>query len=170
MVYFLGAPEWPLLRLIFAPINVEFIAGIAAAALFLSGRPIPVLWSVSLSAAFILIFVLSGADRGESWLVGFAIAALLPCLCQAERAGRFKVPGWLVFGGAASYAIYLTHNPLLSLNSRLLAIGGVGWIAALVLSALICALFGAAYYLGWEKPIMRAVKRGSPKTLTVTVS
>jgi len=84
---------------------------------------------------------------------------LLPWLCRAEQAGRFTVPGWLVFGGAASYAIYLTHNPLLSLTSRAIGQAGTGWAPALILSALIGAAFGAGYYLVWERPVMRALKR-----------
>jgi len=35
-----GLPDWPLLRTALATINIEFIAGVAAAAWFLSGRPI----------------------------------------------------------------------------------------------------------------------------------
>ena len=78
------------------------------------------------------------------------------------------MPRWLVFGGAASYAIYLIHNPLLSLTSRLFALIGVGWVGALVASAVICVLAGIAYYLMWERPIMRLARTKATKAAPIT--
>ncbi len=153
-------PDWPLLRLMLAPINVEFIAGIAVAALFLSRRTVSPVWHLSVCGGFVLAFVLLGGPRDQSWLVGFAIAALVPWLCRSEEAGGFSVPDWLVFGGAASYAIYLTHNPVLSLVSRGLATTGLGWGPAMIMSVVICIGMGAAYFLCWERPVMRWVRRG----------
>lgn len=69
------------------------------------------------------------------------------------------MPRWLVFGGAASYAIYLIHNPLLSLTSRVFALIGVGWVGALIASAIICVLAGAVYYVMWERPVMRLARK-----------
>ena len=168
-VGFMELPAGPLLDVVLAPINLEFIAGVGAAAMFLSPRCASLLWSSALSISFLFAFVQSGADRAESWMVGFAIAAFLPWLCQTEQSGAFVVPKWLVFGGAASYAIYLTHNPLLSLTSRIFNVAGIGWIAALILSVLICTAVGVAYYLAWERPIMKVVQRKSGyKTVAVT--
>jgi len=141
-----------------APINLEFISGVVAAAMFLSSRAVSALGSIALAAGFMFVFVFSGADRSESWLVGFAIAALVPWLCRLENDGAFQVPRWLVFGGAASYAIYLVHNPLLSVLSRLMSQYDIGWALPLVLSTLISAVAGALWYLAWEKPIMKLVK------------
>ena len=141
-----------------APINLEFISGVVAAAMFLSSRAVSALGSIALAAGFMFVFVFSGADRSESWLVGFAIAALVPWLCRLENDGAFQVPRWLVFGGAASYAIYLVHNPLLSVLSRLMSQYDIGCALPLVLSTLISAVAGALWYLAWEKPIMKLVK------------
>jgi peptidoglycan/LPS O-acetylase OafA/YrhL len=154
-------PEWPLLRVVLAPINVEFMAGIAAAQLLLSGRQTGWIWPVLAATLCIGAFVVTGAARDNSWIAGFAIAALLPWLCQQERDGRFSVPGWLVFGGAASYAIYLTHNPLLSVASRGFASLGLDWLGAIVAGAAVCTLFGVIYHLLWEKPVMRLARRGN---------
>lgn len=148
-------PDWPIFKLILAPINLEFFAGVAAASLFLSDRTFRVHYSLLLSFGFLLVFVLLGGNRAESWLVGLAIAVVLPWLCRTESAGKFTVPNWLVFGGAASYAIYLTHNPLLSLLSRIFAASGMGWFGALLASAILCTLAGMLYYVFWERPIMR---------------
>lgn len=161
--YIFGTPEFPLLRMVFAPINFEFIAGVAAASLFLSNRSIPAAWSIIVATAFLLSFLLLGANRSESWLIGFSIASLLPFLCKLEVAGFFVVPRWLVFGGAASYAIYLTHNPLLSFTSRILGSTDLGWIIALALSAIFCGAFGVAYYMLLERPIMRFYKQRQEK-------
>lgn len=153
-----GLADWPLLRVVLAPINIEFVFGIAAAALFMSSRAVSAAGSWMLVAVFLLLFILAGGDRDESWLVGFAIAALLPWICRVEREGGFSVPRWLIFGGAISYAIYLVHNPLLSVLSRLLAQSGLGWEVALILSTVICAVAGVLWYLAWERPVMRLVK------------
>lgn len=155
---FFGLADWSLLRVALAPINVEFIAGIAAAALYLSSRAVPAAGAWTLAAMFLVLFILAGGDRNESWIVGFAIASLLPWICRLEREGAFFVPRWLIFGGTVSYAIYLVHNPLLSVLSRLMAHTGLGWELALILSTVISFAAGALWYLLWERPVMRLVK------------
>jgi len=156
--------EAPILKIVCAPINVEFVAGVLAAQVFMKGWHVGNIISVVIFSACLLSFVMLGGERGDSWLVGFSIATLLPWICKNERSGIFSVPNWLVFGGAISYAIYLVHNPLLSLTSRACDAMGIGWFAALILSALASAAAGVAYYLFWERPVMRAVKRpNAPK-------
>ena len=147
--------QWPILAVILASINIEFIAGIVAAAFFLSARQVSAVASLTLAAGCLLLFIFMGGDRNVSWLVGFTIAALLPWMCRIEREGVFLVPRWFVFGGAASYAIYLVHNPLLSVLSRLMGYAELSWGLALILSTIVCAIAGAAWYLLWEQPIMR---------------
>jgi exopolysaccharide production protein ExoZ len=163
-----GLPDVPLLKVMLAPINIEFIAGVAAAGIFLSGRSVPFAVAVAVSSMLILTFLLVGAQRDASWLIGFAIAALIPWVCRTERAGAFSVPHWLVFGGAASYAIYLIHNPLLSLTSRLFAMIGVEWVGALIASAAICVLAGAVYYVIWERPVMRSARKRAANAASST--
>jgi len=155
----LSPPHWPILQIIIAPINIEFIAGVAAASLFLKNLTIRFHYSLLIAATFALAFVLLGGERDNSWLVGLSIAALLPWVCRREMAGAFDVHRWLVFGGAASYAIYLTHNPFISLLSRAFARIGMDWFGAIVLSAVACGILGVLYYLAWEKPIMRVFNR-----------
>lgn len=163
-----GLPDVPLLQVMLGPVNIEFIAGVAAAGLFLSGRAVPLLASLGVSSILVIAFLVAGAQRDESWLIGFSIAALIPWVCRTERAGAFSVPRWLVFGGAASYAIYLIHNPLLSLTSRVFALIGVGWVGALIASAIICVLAGAVYYVIWERPVMRLARKRATNAAPIT--
>lgn len=153
-------PHLPILQIIIAPINIEFIAGVAAASIFLKNLNVRFHYSLLIAATFTLAFVLFGGERDNSWLVGLSIAAFLPWVCRREMAGAFDVPSWLVFCGAASYAIYLTHNPFISLLSRALARSGMDWLGALVLSVVACGILGFLYYLAWERPIMRVFNRG----------
>lgn len=162
-----GLPSVPLLQVMLAPINIEFIAGVAAAGVFLSGRVVPFAGAVAVSSILIAAFLLVGAQREESWLIGFAIAVLIPWVCRTERTAAFSVPRWLVFGGAASYAIYLIHNPLLSLTSRLYALIGLGWVSALIASAVVCVLAGVAYYVVWERPVMRLARTRDAKSAPI---
>lgn len=156
---FLSLPNWPIIKIIVAPINLEFIAGVLAAYLFLTKLTIRLHYSLLVATVFALLFVLLGGERDNSWLVGLSIAALLPWVCRREKAGALDVHRWLVFGGAASYAIYLTHNPFLSLLSRASGRIGMDWFAAILLSVVVCGLLGVLYYLVWERPIMRVFNR-----------
>lgn len=161
------APELPVLKIALAPIDLEFIAGVAAASFFLSKHKTSTAWSVSLSSLFLFAFLVLGADRDESALIGLSIASLLPCLCRFEEAGRFFVPSWLVFGGAASYAIYLTHNPLLSLTSRAFGLLGSEWLIAIIASVIVCTFVGVLYYATFERPIMQIYKRIQNNSLSL---
>lgn len=86
-------------------------------------------------------------------------------ICSLERSGKFAVPVWLIFGGAASYAIYLVHNPLLSLASRIFRRLGMDWPIALVLSVIMAVAVGGLYFVIVEKPLMRMAKRLRAKLL-----
>ncbi len=151
--------QTPFLRTLFSLINIEFFAGVLAAHLFITGRQTNRFVLIGLFMAFIAGFIALGGERTHSWLIGFSIAAILPWLCTEEKSGRYSVPEWLVFGGAISYAIYLVHNPLLSIASRIIGRTGIDWISSLGILALLSIGAGAIYYLVWEKPVMRAAKR-----------
>ena len=65
----------------------------------------------------------------------------------------------LVLLGNTSYALYLTHNPLLLMSSRLLARFSVDWLTSLSISVALCMLAGIAYHVAFEKPALSIVKR-----------
>jgi exopolysaccharide production protein ExoZ len=157
-------------QVLLAPINIEFVAGVLAAHVFMRGPRMKGIACFGVAFTLILSFVLMGSNRHDSLLIGLAMATLLPWLCHQEMQGRFTVPNWLIFGGAASYAIYLVHNPLFSLSSRLMGAVGLDWMSALVLSFCTATGAGFAYYLAWERTIMQwaGKKVSKPKSLGKT--
>lgn len=154
----LFSPQYPLLQLFLAPINIEFMAGILACALFVRGIRCSGILAAILACVFLGIFIILGAHRDQSVFFGLAIAVMLPYLCEMERAGRITIPDFFVWGGSVSYAVYLVHNPLLSITSRLQA-GHVGWETALILSVVLSVAAGTIFYRFWERPLMRLAKR-----------
>ena len=149
----------PFMQYALSPINSEFIAGVAAAAAFLSTKRIPLLLATSAAFALTWLFYLSGALRSESWMVGLSIAILLPALCSYEREGSLSVPKWLIYGGSISYSLYLVHNPLISALSRIFEKYELPWMAALLLCYVISLASGIFWFKIWETPALHLVKR-----------
>ena len=170
LFFVLDRPEMIFFQVLLAPINIEFVAGVLAAHVFMRGPRMKGIACFGVAFTLILSFVLMGSNRHDSLLIGLAMATLLPWLCHQEMQGRFTVPNWLIFGGAASYAIYLVHNPLFSLSSRLMGAVGLDWMSALVLSFCTATGAGFAYYLAWERTIMQwaGKKVSKPKSLGKT--
>jgi peptidoglycan/LPS O-acetylase OafA/YrhL len=144
---------------VLAPINLEFFFGIIAARMLLAGRVPPAWMAVTAGVLCVLVWTALGASRNQSYLVGLAIAAVIPTVCRAEIAGKLTIPGTLVFLGTASYAIYLTHNPALSIINRIAAgLGVSGWLFGLLVSATVATSIGVLYYVAFEWPAMRLAK------------
>lgn len=154
----LGAPTSPVMKLVFAPINLEFISGIIAAHVFMRDDRVSCPLSISAAVALLVAFGLTG-ERSDSWLFGLAIACLVPMLCNMERDGLIKIAPSLVWGGGASYSIYLVHDPVISACSRLLQATQLNWPIALIISTAMGAGVGALYFLVWERPVMGLAKR-----------
>jgi peptidoglycan/LPS O-acetylase OafA/YrhL len=131
-----------------ALINLEFLFGIAAAVAVKRGFRVP-MWPALPILALWLAF---GADRGLSVMVGLALAFVIAGAARADLAGRLKTPRTLIFLGAASYSIYLVHNPALSLQAR---VAPGNWMIALPLTFLAATVAGCAYHLIYERPALR---------------
>ncbi|MEN8739425.1 MAG: acyltransferase [Phaeobacter gallaeciensis] len=160
--------RWPLLAVLLDPVNIEFLAGVLAAHVVVSdrggaagpyARMRTIAWAAGSVAVCVAGFVALGADKPDRWLIGVGCACVLPVLYDLERAGRINVPGWLVFGGAMSYALYLIHNPLISLVARAAGGLGLGWLPAFAAMVGTGLLAGALYHLWWEKPVLRRARR-----------
>lgn len=85
---------------------------------------------------------------------GLALAPLVLGLAMAERQLAYRLPASVLLLGAASYAIYLVHNPAQSLIARLLR-GVDSWGLTFAACTIIGALLGVSYHLLFEKPALR---------------
>jgi peptidoglycan/LPS O-acetylase OafA/YrhL len=140
-------------QLFLSLINLEFGIGVLAAHILISGTRIPYLPFLAVTP--IAAFFVLGADREYSVLFGAGLTGFILWMAQAEIAERFTVPRAFVFLGAASYSIYLIHNPLLSITSRIVS----GWTLTLIFGVVISLLAGCAYYLIWDKRTQQFFRR-----------
>jgi len=141
------------------PINLEFVFGVFAAHLALTGRGNNVLLLVCATICLVGSAALE-FDRVYSPLFGLALAfALVPAI-RAEWSGRLRVPGALMLLGNASYAIYLVHFPLVSVLARI--VGYLGPLASYGVSigagVLLSIVAGVAYHLVYEMPALRVAR------------
>ena len=84
--------------------------------------------------------------------------SLAPIVLGAAMLERVTVPTpipWLLLVGNASYAIYLVHNPVVSLAVRLGAMLNVSWEMAFIICILSGLLAGWAYHILVETPGLR---------------
>jgi len=137
----------------FADINLEFFFGIAAAILYRDGRVHRLLYLAA--PVFLGVWILLGHDETHRVWVGAAAACLVASLAQTERKGM-AVPRSLILLGAASYSLYLVHDPIVSVVARVVP---GAWI---IVSSLAASLLGGfAYHFLVEK---RAVaKKANPE-------
>lgn len=155
-------------RFFLSAINLEFIFGIVAAWMLLKNRVPSAISAITVSIISLSVWVYLGSERSQSALVGLAIAAVIPTICRFEVNRGFKVPRLLVFLGAASYAIYLIHNPIVSVVCRLIVkIGVTDWYLGLLLVVAVSTTAGVLYYWLYEKRVMEAVRNKSAKIVTI---
>lgn len=134
----------------FALINLEFLMGAATAMLYRAGRG-HIAWLL-LSPIPLLIWIMLGAPRDYSVLVGLALAMAMLPVAQLEEKGRFKVPHALTFLGGASYSIYLAHGIAMSAIARLFRDMPYWVIAGGTMLAGLAA--GLAYFYAVERPLL----------------
>lgn len=134
-------------HLVSAPINLEFLFGIGACIAYRRGIAHPVL---------ILFGVIAGLlayATGERVLIGLMFALLIAPIAQLERRKMLNMPDFIVVLGAASYSLYLVHEPIVALVGRL----GAGHPFTILLVGMAASLVGGfAYHWVIEE---RVVKR-----------
>jgi peptidoglycan/LPS O-acetylase OafA/YrhL len=142
-----------------ALINLEFLMGVAVALLYRRGwhpRSLFLIGLVPLSAWFVM-----GSPHEYSVIVGLGLAFLILPMVGLEREGKIRVPATLIFLGAASYAIYLVHNPLMAVTARFF--GQSRWLI-LAGSIAVGTGGGIAYYWLFERRLLNAVRRLEPRS------
>lgn len=155
---------------LFSMHNLEFIMGVLVAVLLPvlgTGRRafhVPILLAgTAIVGSFIMLrnSVFPGRPEMDTLYVGlgFALITLGLVLLESRKkySGQFGSE-FLMFLGAASYSIYLVHDPALSVLNRLarhLDSSFPGIPAELLFMSVVPAavLAGVLYYLVWEKPV-----------------
>lgn len=132
---------------------LEFIGGMLAAHLFAKavGELWPMLIGLSIAALLAIALLLPEAHRV---LVGLALVPMVLGLAQVERRVSFPVPRAFLLLGAASYAIYLVHNPLFSILGRVLR-GLDNWVLTFAACTLAGIAAGLAWHFFYERPALR---------------
>lgn len=128
--------------------NLEFICGILAAQAVRQGLRVPA-WP---AVPIIGLWLLMGAQRGTSVVVGIGLAFVIAAVAGGEVRGSIRTPRFLVFLGGASYAIYLVHNPAISVLARIST--PLSWWVALPAVFLAASALGCAYHLFFELPAL----------------
>ena len=128
------------------PINLEFLMGMGALAAYRRG--FGPAWLFALALVPLGLFAALGGNANHSPLVGLGLAIGLPAVLKLERDGM-RVPGVLVFLGAASYSLYLAHPLAVAIAAR----AAPAAIFPVALAAGVAA--GLAYYLAVERTALK---------------
>lgn len=147
-------PDFPVLRIFLSPLNLEFVAGMASAYAYprVSVRWGPALIGAGL-ASIAAYFIAFKAEPNHVWF-GISLAPIVIGVALLERLKAPAPLGWLLMLGNASYAIYLVHNPIVSIAARL-SMSLHSWGLSLLLCMFAGTVFGVAYHFLVEKPGIR---------------
>jgi len=152
-----------------SPLNLLFGFGVVARALSRrAGGRFAAPLALFGAAAFIgvgmeAVYVQRLPEAASQLAFGAAAAVGLAAVVALERARAVAVPKLLLLLGAASYAIYLTHFPLLSLLAKIAVATGIrdAWPPQLgfIVLVVVAVALGVAFHLLVEKPLLRLASR-----------
>lgn len=153
--------------------HLQFLMGIVVARLVLRWHlPAP----RQLACAGICVFIAAGAAEDTGLIVtagpvsmllfGSASTLAIAGLATAERRGIMAVGRFGVLLGAASYAIYLIHVPVIGYSAWIAEhIGTIkllpGW-TALLIATVLATIAACALHLFVERPLIAAIRRYLP--------
>ena len=153
--------ESALLDTVFSMRNLEFLMGMGVACLVRKrwgnapGLLSLLIGVIALGAAVVAL------PAHPPLVMGACFAAIVFGLVILERNNRMRVPAALVSLGDASYSLYLTHNPVQSIISRVIPkvlATSSWWLAmALAIAGSIAAAF--SYHRYFEAPVIGALGR-----------
>jgi peptidoglycan/LPS O-acetylase OafA/YrhL len=150
--------------------NIYFVIGMGAYLVYRHadgrwGWPLLLAGVLAIGAAASAGLVPSRISQGQEqpWtllMLGFAFALLIAGASIIERERTLPVPKWLLLLGDASFTIYLTHSPALSLLAGLNQgfLPGVlpDWVA-FIAAAILSLVAGVVAHLIIERPLLDAV-------------
>lgn len=148
------------------PINLEFVMGMVVAYLARGvanrlGVPLIVLGGVMLAGLWLWPFALE-----QRVLFGLPFSALVLGGILLERQGKLALPRTMVLMGDASYSIYLVHNPIVSLTSRLVTRmhSFTSWGLGMLVGVFASLVVGVLYHWFVEKPLIRLFRQFFKRT------
>jgi len=153
----------PLLKLVFGPLTLAFIAG-GLLALFMRDRTCRYGGLFLIAAAVFLsaVYMLSGYERYPAgWmrvmLFGIPAVMILYGAVSLELNNSVFFPAVLGFIGDISYSVYLAHVPIIllvfSLWSRFIATGTLVSLPPIIISCLLVFIVSVISYYAVEKPV-----------------
>lgn len=149
------------------PHNLQFLFGVAAAIIVKKEKQnsLSMIVGLTMLATYLIGHQYHAFENASALILktylGICFMFIVVGLCSVES--RVQYPGFFVFLGAASYSVYLVHNPVISLANRISH--KVYQQAPLIpevffiVTATLGVISGIVYYLLWEKPSLQYLKR-----------
>lgn len=174
----LRANTHSLLDFIFSYYNLEFAAGCLVGVLFKRIR-LKKLRSLCILSMGCLIFIIAAlldvyvlrtsannagiADYYEFIAYGTSSVLIVGGTAFLEKSHRIQVNKWVLGLGAASFAIYLTHYPLLSLFTKIIQITDINSVSfhtiSMLVACVITVLIGCAIHAHIEKKLVSLFRK-----------
>ena len=156
----LGQGDGPVSYALSNPIVMEFFCGVLAAHTFMKIDPRMRGWILVTGCLGLLVVIVTWA--GQRALLGPPLALIvLGCAMYHPTMGN-RALSFAVFLGAASYAIYLVHSPVISVVAEVLQpFGGRAFVFLTCVSLGVGV--GMAYHVLFERPVMRWLRQYRPQ-------
>lgn len=154
-----GQPMGRGLEYLLSPLNLNFLLGVVVYYLTRKGVATWIAVSAALASASV-VFVVASQQHPNRWLVALAFAGATVA-ASSPWAQRRTIWSWLLVLGAASYSIYLIHNPVLSFAVRGFRhiATGAGSLSTFLVISLVALVAGLAYFHLYERHALAIVKR-----------
>lgn len=165
-LFFFSVLENNLLNFFLNPHNLQFVLGVLAA--YIVKKNFFVNFAF-IFGFFIILGTLVYSELGflinfnnlfSRIFFGLGFMLIVIGFCTIDK--KLIYPKWLVVLGAASYSIYLIHNPTISVMNRVVLIFSTKFSLApeifFILVFFVALFAGFIYYLIWEKPILRYLR------------
>ena len=147
----------PIIEVLAHPLNLWFFVGMLISSCPDLRFSKKATWILSALCSILLIYLV---ESGFSRVICGAVMAALILFAAKTHLQSVRITKFLMLLGAASYSVYLVHNPVQSLIIRgSLAAGVDGVWGTFVIVSIGSLLIGIAYYYIWERPTQFFSKR-----------
>ncbi len=166
---FYNTPNWPDIRFYAQALVLDFLYGIIAGQLIISGKRIPnALAILCIFLGMLYLFLpkieFFPALYYQEYLVTGVVAFLViyGCAC-VDKFWKTK-PSWLVYLGGASYSLYLIHPLVAPIVPGLFKFAKIHWsYLSVIFSVLLAIAAGTAFYKYCETPLTKFLTKHAKK-------